>query len=51
MDGFIVLLIDKYGWAALIGGVFLYLIVEGGLDIATDIISHKIVKKMDKEPE
>ena len=51
MDGFIILLIDKYGWVALIGGVILYLIVEGGLDIATDILSHKIIKRMEKEPE
>ena len=51
MDGFIILLIDRFGWGALIGGILLYLIVEGGLDIATDILSHKIIKRIEKEPE
>jgi len=49
MDGFLVLLIDKYGWVALIGGIFLYLIIEGGLDIATDLISHSIIKRREKK--
>lgn len=51
MDGFIILLIDRFGWGALVGGIIFYLIVEGGLDIATDILSHKIIKRMDKEPD
>ena len=51
MDGFIVLLIAKYGWGALIGGIVLYLVVEGGLDVATDLISHKILTHKKKEPE
>jgi len=51
MDGFIILLINKYGWGALIGGILLYLIVEGGLDIATDLISHELIRRREKEPE
>jgi len=51
MDGFIILLIDRFGWGALVGGIILYLIVEGGLDIATDILSYKIIKRIGKEPE
>jgi len=51
MDGFIILLIDKYGWGALVGGIILYLIVEGGLDIATDLLSHKIIKRIERPPE
>ena len=51
MDGFLILLLDKYGWTAIVGGVILYLLIEGGLDIATDILSHKIIKRMEKEPE
>jgi len=51
VDGFIILLIDRFGWGALVGGVFLYLVVEGGLDIATDLISHKLIKRIEKEPD
>jgi len=53
MDGFIILLIDKYGWTALIGGIVLYLIVEGGLDIVTDLISDELLerKKSRRDPE
>ena len=51
MDGFIILLIDRFGWGALVGGIILYLIVEGGLDIATDMLSHHIIKRIDKEPD
>jgi hypothetical protein len=45
IDGFIILLIDKYGWGALIGGIVLYLVIEGGLDIATDLLSDSILRR------
>jgi hypothetical protein len=45
VDGFIILLIDKYGWGALIGGIVLYLVIEGGLDIATDLLSDSILRR------
>ena len=51
MDGFIILLIDRFGWGALVGGVLLYLVVEGSLDVATDLISHAIIKRREKEPD
>lgn len=51
MDGFIILLIDKYGWGMLVFGILLYLFVEGGLDIVTDLLSHKLIQRMDKDPE
>ena len=51
MDGFIILLVQKYGYGALVFGVILYLMVEGGLDIVTDLISHRLIKKIDKEPD
>ena len=51
MDSFILLLIQKYGYGVLVFGIILYVLVEGGLDVVTDIISHKIIKKIDKEPE
>ena len=34
---------------ALVGGIALYLLVEGGLDIATDMISHKIIKNKERK--
>lgn len=49
MDGFIIILIQKYGWGALIFGVLAYLVVEGGLDIATDLISHKLIKDRERK--
>lgn len=49
MDGFIILLIDRFGWGALVGGVLLYLVVEGALDISTDLISHSIIKRREKK--
>ena len=45
MDTLIAFLVDKFGWGALIFGLFLYLVVEGFLDVVTDIISHKILEK------
>ena len=51
MDSFIIILLEKYGYGVLVFGVLLYLLVEGGMDIATDILSHRIIKKMDKEPD
>ena len=51
LDSFILLLIQKYGYGVLVFGIILYVLVEGGLDIVTDIISHKIIKKIDKDPE
>lgn len=49
MDGFIIILIQKYGWGALILGIISYLVLEGGLDIATDLISHKIIKNKERK--
>ena len=49
MDALIAFLISKFGWGALVGGVVLYLIVEGGLDVATDMISHKIIKNKERK--
>lgn len=49
MDGFIIILIQKYGWGALVFGVFFYLLIEGGLDIATDLISHKLIKSKERK--
>ena len=51
MDSFIVLFVEQYGWLAILGGLVVYLLAEGFLDIATDLISYKIIKKMDKEPD
>lgn len=51
MDGFIILLINKFGYGALVGGIALYLIVEGLLDVTTDLISHKIIKRIERKPE
>ena len=51
MDAFLLLLLEKYGGTAIGLGIVLYLLVEGFLDIATDILSHKIIKRMEKEPE
>ena len=51
MDAFILLLVERYGGMALIGGIVLYLVIEGALDIGTDLISHEIIKRKEKEPE
>ena len=51
MDSFIILMLEKYGHSVLVFGVLVYLAVEGFLDIATDILSHKIIKRMDREPD
>ena len=51
MDVFILLLLEKYGGTAILFGVVLYLTVEGFLDVATDILSHKIIKRIEKEPD
>ena len=45
MDTLIAFLVDRLGWGALILGLVLYLVIEGGLDVITDIISHKILEK------
>lgn len=49
MDGFIIILIQKYGWGALVFGIIAYLLIEGGLDIVTDLISYKILSKKKKK--
>ena len=51
LDSFIILMLEKYGHSVLVFGVLVYLAVEGFLDIATDILSHKIIKRMDREPD
>ena len=48
MDTLIAFLVYKFGWWALIIGLCLYLVIEGGLDVLTDIISHKILEKKRK---
>ena len=49
MDSLIAFLISKFGWGALVGGLALYLLIEGSLDIATDMISHKIIKSRERK--
>ena len=49
MDGFIILLINRFGWGALVFGIVLYLVIEGGLDIATDLIVLRIVREREKK--
>ena len=51
MDGFILLLLEKYGSGVLIFGVVIYLLVEGFLDVTTDLISHEIIKRREREPD
>lgn len=51
MDAFILLLLEKYGGVAILFGFVIYLVVEGLLDIATDLISHKLIKRIEEEPE
>ena len=41
MDDLIVWAVDKWGYGALVGGVAIYLIIEGGLDLVADWISDK----------
>ncbi len=41
MDDLVILLFDKWGYGALVGGLILYLLLEGGLDLVTDWISDK----------
>ena len=42
MDDLIIWAIEKWGYGALVIGVFAYLIIEGGLDLVTDYISDRI---------
>ena len=49
MDALIAFLISKFGWGALVGGFVMYLLIEGSLDIATDIISHRIIKNKERK--
>ena len=51
MDTFILFLIEKYGTGVLVFGIVIYLFTEGILDVATDLISHRIIKRIDKEPD
>lgn len=48
MDDLIIWLIQKHGWGALVLGVLAYLLIEGGLDIVTDLISNYLINKKKK---
>lgn len=45
MDTLIQWMVDKFGWGALVVGVLAYLLIEGGLDVATDEISYRIQRR------
>ena len=45
MDDLIIWAIEKWGWIALVVGLFSYLIIEGGLDIAAALITDWIREK------
>ena len=52
MDTLIQWMVDKFGWGALVLGVLSYLLIEGGLDVATDEISYRIQRRrIEKESE
>ena len=52
MDTLIQWMVDKFGWGALVLGVLVYLIIEGGLDVTTDEISYRIQRRrIEKEAE
>ena len=42
MDDILVLIIERYGWIAVIGAFFLYLALEFLLDLAKDLLIDKI---------
>lgn len=48
MDTLIQWLVTKWGWGALVLGILLYLLIEGGLDVVTDEISYRIQKRREK---
>jgi len=48
MDSIIGWMIENWGWGALVVGFVVYVIVEGGLDIVTDIISHELIERRKK---
>jgi len=45
MDVVVQWMVDTWGWGALVMGLVAYLIIEGGLDIVTDLISDWIREK------
>ena len=49
MDSFVILMLEKYGNGAIVFGVIIYLVVEGVLDIGTDLISHAIIKRKERK--
>lgn len=45
MDTLIQWMVNQFGWGALVIGIALYLVIEGGLDIVTGLILMKIEER------
>ena len=50
LDDLILVAIDKWGYGALVVGLILYLVLEGGLDLVTDYLSDKRRERHAKVP-